>query len=201
MSEAEYQAVLGRLELNRQLRGINKGRIYPVPTLVFCARCGERANTCSNKVTRYFYCYRACKRGDCDAPRKYCREDWIEAAIQNAISESAEAVAGELNAPSLDPRIPAWESEIEGLLPLAHRPAIAAEIEAIRQEITHAKAAQGKAANMGQDYWETVTKLANLTPDQWAELSHDERRQVYGYLVRRVAIDGADVVRVEMGVG
>jgi hypothetical protein len=54
---------------------------------------------------------------------------------------------------------------------------------------------------MGQDYWETVTKLANLTPDQWAELSHDERRQVYGYLIRRVAIDGADVVRVEMGVG
>ena len=40
---------------------------------------------------------------------------------------------------------------------MAHRPAIAAEIEAIRAEIAQAKAAQGNQAASDEDYWELVS--------------------------------------------
>jgi site-specific DNA recombinase len=199
LSESEYQLVLSRLALNRQLRGKNKGKVYAVPTIVFCARCGERCSTCSNRLTRYFYCYRAVKRGDCNAPKKYTREDWIEAAIQNAITDAAESVAHELITESSDPRIPAWEAEITALQGMAHRPAIAAEIDSIRAEIAQAKAAQGNQAAGGAEYWEQVELLARFTPEDWAAMPAADRRQTYAYLVRRVTVEGGEVVEVELG--
>ena len=64
ITEAEYRQIQQRLDLNRRLRGKNKGRIYAVPTIVHCAACGEQCSTCSNRLTRYFFCYRAVKRGE-----------------------------------------------------------------------------------------------------------------------------------------
>ena len=82
---------------------------------------------------------------------------------------------------------------------MSHRPAIAAEIEAIRAEIAQAKAAQGNQAASDEDYWELVTRLALMTPEQWAGMPAADRRQTYAYLVRRVTIEGAEVVGVELG--
>ena len=44
-----------------------------------------------------------------------------------------------------------------------------------------------------------VELLASLTPDEWAGMPAPDRRQTYAYLVRRVLIEGSEVVGVELG--
>ena len=82
---------------------------------------------------------------------------------------------------------------------MAHRPDIAADIEAIRAEIAQSKAAQDNQAASDEDYWELVTKLALMAPEQWAGMPAPDRRQTYAYLVRRVVIEEGEVVGVELG--
>ena len=73
---------------------------------------------------------------------------------------------------------------------MSHRPAIAAEIEAIRAEIAQAKAAQGNQAASDEDYWELVTKMALMAPEQWAGMPAPDMRRSAGGLARRAVIEG-----------
>ena len=85
--------------------------------------------------------------------------------------------------------------------PMTHRPDVVAIIEAIRAEIAQAKAAQGNQAAGDAEYWELVELLARLTPEDWADISAKDRRAAYAYLVRRVIVEGGEVVEVELGRG
>ena len=199
ISEGEHQAILQRMEQNRCLRGANKGKTYPVPGVVYCAGCGLKCNSSVNKTSRYFYCYRA-KRGDCSAPKTYCRQDVIEAAIQEAILEAAETIAADLLAPgTTDPRIATLEAEAAGLRPFAGRAGIAAEIEAIEREVVQLKVAQGNQAAGDAELREAIQAMALV---DWEGLSQEDRRAIYGALVERVTVEGGEVVEVVVkGVG
>jgi DNA invertase Pin-like site-specific DNA recombinase len=201
ITEREYQAILKRTDENRRIWGANKGRFFAVPnSLVFCARCGSQVHSCHNQRRRYFYCWKARKRGDCDAPNRYCRDDWIEAAIQNEIAEAAEAIADHLHQPSADPRIAGWEAEITQLQPLAHYEAVAGQIEAIQQQIAQTKAATGKATAESLEKRQMIVDLGRALPEDWAMLAPEQRRAVYVELVSEVRILGAEVVGVRLGV-
>lgn len=199
ISEAEYSEIVRRTQLNKQWGGRRNGRVFAINTLyIFCAICGKRCRTMGHWQRRYFSCQ---DRSCLNYPAPWARDRNVEAAIQNAIAEAAESVAAELNIESSDPRIPAWEAEIAALQAMAHRPAIAAEIEAIRAEIANAKAAQGNQAAGDAEYWEQVELLAKFTPEEWAAIPAEGRRQAYAYLVRRVLVEGSEVVEVELGRG
>ncbi|NER82272.1 MAG: recombinase family protein [Leptolyngbya sp. SIO1D8] len=201
ISESEWSSVQYRLKLNRQLRGKNKGRIYAVPSeVVICSRCGGKASTCCNKLTRYFYCYRAAKRGDCPAPTTYCRQDWVEAAIQERISERAEAISNDLlSSESIaSPAIAEKRTELEALKPLAHRPAIALEIKAIESEIVQMEAAGVVQEASSLERRQKILELAEATPTHWATLEPEERRAIYFDLVKTIEILGSEVIRVDL---
>lgn len=198
MSDSEFATIRARLDLNSQLWGANKGRtIHAVPSIVVCGVCGRKATIRHNAKSRYFRCGQI----DCSNRMRCVRADAIEAAIQEAILESAEMIAAALLAPTdgIDPRIAAWEAEIVALRPMSGRPAIAAEIEAIELEIAHAKTAQGHQA-AGVD--ELREKIKGLGWVKWSELPPESRRLIYGELIERVVVEGGDVVGVVVrGVG
>lgn len=200
ISEGEYQQIKRRLELNRSLRGHNKGRIHAIPNgIVRCDGCGKgTVPSISNlgRKHRYFYC--PDKVGMCAAPRQGARQDWVEAAIQEAIQERAEWVVNRIldGAGDSDPRLIEKQQELEALQPLAHRPAIAAEIEAIALEIEQIKSATQQGAADAQEREAMIVDLAGLLPGDWAQLSSEERRDLYAYLVREVRVLGAEVVGV-----
>ena len=130
ISEDEYRRIEYWISLNRQLRGNNQGRIHAVPPVVFCV-CGCRCRPINRRSNRYFLC--AANSGQYSSPdcsyTQSCRQDTIEAAIQEAFVDAAEAIATALEQPAtFDPAIAALEQELESLRPLAHRPAIAEEI-------------------------------------------------------------------------
>lgn len=200
ITESEYQAITQRLDLNRCLRGKNKGKIHAVPGIVYCGACGQKCSYSSNTSYRYFFCYRA-KRGDCPTEKpRYIRQDYIEAAIQEQILEAAEAIAAAvLTQDTTDPRIAALEAEAAALEPFAGRAAIAAEIEAIELEVAQLKAAQGNQAAGAAEMRQQILDLAEIA---WDLLSPEQRRGFYSAVVERVTVEGGEVVEVRVkGVG
>ena len=169
--------------------------------MVTCWNCGGRCSVCCSGKQRYFYCYRANKRGDCPAQPRYCRQDWIEAAIQEAIVERAEELASAILEPSTpSPLIIQREREIEALRPLAHRPNIQAEIEAISTEIEQLRSEGQAIAVDEQQRQQNILDIAWLSSSDWARLNEEERRILYCDLVRTIEVSGMDVMRVELSV-
>lgn len=200
ITEGEFKEVQKRLNLNRQLRGKNKGRVHAVPSIVYCHSCGGRCSTSFNRRHRYFFCYRA-RRGDCSAPFQYCRQDWIEAAIQNEIQDAAEQLAKTVQPPQAisDPRILEKEDLISQLEPLAaFRPSIQDEINTIRQEIEEIKTASMTEAVDELEIQRLIGELKDAPPEAWDALTDLERRELYLDLCSRVHILGRDVVSVSL---
>jgi len=191
ISEAEYQQLAAAAALRRQLWGKNKGcHIYAVPSVVWCA-CGRKAGPILDpcNVRRW-----KCRDLHCPHYTPSTKEAVIEAAIQEAILEAAEAIAADLLAPgTTDPRIATLEAEAAGLRPFAGRAGIAAEIEAIEREVAQLKAAQGNQAAGDAELREAIQAMALV---DWEGLSQEERRAIYGALVERVTVEGGEVVGV-----
>ncbi|NEQ45667.1 MAG: recombinase family protein [Leptolyngbya sp. SIOISBB] len=202
ITESEWQQIKRQLEQNRRLRGRNKGRIYPVPSnLCRCQDCGRSLAVKVSTHGRYFYCYYRCslRDGSCNAPRKYCRDLWVEAAIQEAIADAAEAVADVLSEGGKDtvnPAVAEKERELTQLRKLAHVPGVADAIEGLKLEIEQLKTAADRDTVTGAERMELIQALAMMKQEQWAAMSAEERRDVYSQLVARVDVLGADVVRV-----
>ncbi len=202
VTEAERQQLIKRIDLHRRLRGANQGKLYPIPTggLIRCARCGYALLTSTTQARRYFRCVRI----DCDGQGKYVRSESIEAAIQEAITESAamitDAVAESdaVGGKSVDPRVAQLEAEIEQLKPLAHRPAVAMEIEYIQSELEQIKTSATTGVADVADRMKMVEDLGGLTSDQWAALSVLERRDIYEYLVEVVLLDRHEILEVKL---
>jgi len=182
------------------LRGKNAGKIYPIPSagagLVRCGECGFALTTSTSKGRRYYRCV----QHDCPVKQKYVRSETIEAAIQEAIVEAAEGLAEATLAAEMvtsqDPRIVQLEDELKALKPLAHRPAVAAEIEEIEAELCQLKTAPTLAAMGAAERSELVTALAELTSEDWEARSAVERRDLYSELVERVVLRGHEVIEV-----
>ena len=99
-----------------------------------------------------------------------------------------------------DPRIGQLEDELRQLAPLAHRPAVAAEVAQIEAELREIKAAPHQIAVGAAERRDMVTALAGLTPEDWEALSPGERRDLYSGLVERVVVRGHEVVEVVLSV-
>lgn len=210
MSEGEWKQVKYRLDLNRSLRGVNKGRIHAIPNgIIRCDACGYGTVPSISQykgkkrtiINRYFYCKKAALE-QCSAPRMGCREDWIEAAIQNAIQEQAEKAADAVEAAeqdTLDPRIAIKQAELDKLEPLRHLTGIPQAIAALQAEIAQIKSASTIAEADDTERKRLIQNLADATPEEWAMLSAEERRAIYAELVREVRVLGAEVVGVWLG--
>jgi DNA invertase Pin-like site-specific DNA recombinase len=194
ISEEEYQRIDYLIGLNRQLRGHNQGRVYPVPPIVSCV-CGTRCRTFVGRSHRYFTCAVRTDFPERDCPHtRSCRQDMIEAAIQEALIDHAEAIAYGLEADTaFDPTIAALEQEIAALQPLAHRAAIAEEIASIEAEILARRSHQGQALASSQQLQQQAIDAASM---DWSTLDAPERRQLYAELVERVIIQGNEVLEV-----
>ena len=204
ITESEWQQLNRQMERNRRLRGRNqKGRIYSVPNnLCRCQDCGRSLAVKVSTHGRYFYCYYRCSLRDksCNAPRKYCRDLWVEAAIQNAIQERADVVVGRLGQPGeeVNPALVEKEQELEQLRKLAHVSGVREVISGLELEIGQIKTASRVETVDQQERQNMISSLAGLFPEDWAQLSAEERRDLYDYLVREVRILGAEVVDVVM---
>jgi hypothetical protein len=118
----------------------------------------------------------------------------IEAAIQEALVDHAEAIAHSLKSDTaFDPAIAALEQEIAALQPLAHRAAIAEEIASIEAEILARRSHQGQALASSQQLQQQAIDAASM---DWSTLAAPERRQLYAELVERVIIQGNEVLEV-----
>jgi len=202
ISEAESQAILQKLRTNRELRGKNATATrYAVPTsLCVCAECGRKLTSKNRTGARYLLC-RYIREGDCTAPRKYCRDSWIEAAIQNEIQARADEVADRHLRPddAPDPRLAAKEQELAQLRRLVHVAGVADAIAGLELEIAQIKTASETEAVGDAERESQITDLALLKPEDWSMLSQEERRAIYGGLVRVVQVSGAEVVEVVLG--
>lgn len=191
ISEAEYQAIIRGFEDRRGRRGANQNaKIYPVPRIVWCT-CGRKANPTIDPsgVRRH-----RCQWPHCPQRRRSTKDDAIEAAIQEAILEAAEAVAAAvLTQDTTDPRIAGLEAEAAGLRPFAVRAGIAAEIEAIELEVAQLKAAQG---NQAAGVAELREALLGVAWAPWGAMTDQQRRGIYGRFVERVEVEGGEVVGV-----
>jgi DNA invertase Pin-like site-specific DNA recombinase len=202
ITEDEYQALERRLAINRQLRGANQGKVYAIPSsgggIVRCATCGFAETTSTTQGRRYFRCV----QHDCPSRQKYLRSEVIEAAIQEAIVEAAEAVADATLAATteatLDPRVVQLEDELQQLTGLAHRPAVALEIQQIEAELAQLKAAPTLDAVGAAERRDLIQSLAALTSEDWEVLSSEEKRELYGALVERVVVEGHQIVEVRL---
>jgi DNA invertase Pin-like site-specific DNA recombinase len=194
ISEEEYQRIDYLIGLNRQLRGNNQGRVYPVPPIVSCV-CGTRCRTFVGRSHRYFTCAVRTDFPERDCPHtRACRQDMIEAAIQEALIDHAEAIAYGLESDTaFDPTIAALEQELAALRPLAHRSAIAEEMAAIEAEILARRSSQGQVLASSQRLQQQAIDAATM---DWSALEAPERRQLYAELVDRVIIQGNEVVEV-----
>jgi DNA invertase Pin-like site-specific DNA recombinase len=195
ISEDEYKRIEYWIDLNRQLRGNNQGRIHAVPPIVECV-CGCRCRPINRRSNRYFLC--GANSGQYSSPActhtRSCRQDVIEAAIQEALIDHAEAIAYGLQADTaFDPTIAALEQELAALKPLAHRSAIAEEIAAIEADILARRSSQGQVLASSQRLQQQAIDAATM---DWSALDAPERRQLYAELVERVIIQGNEVVEV-----
>jgi DNA invertase Pin-like site-specific DNA recombinase len=196
ITEEEYKRIDYLIGLNRQLRGHNQGRIYPVPPIVSCV-CGTRCRSTVSKGHRYFACaarydYR---NREC-AYTLSCRQEVVEAAMQEALAEAAEAIAADMLQPSTaNPQAIALERELEALRPLAHRAAIAEEIAAIEAELQNLAGMESHTSANQQELREKTMAIAqadlNLLPVV-------RRREIYAELVERVILQGNEVVEVRL---
>lgn len=200
LSESERVKIVERIELSRRLRGSNQGKIYAIPSggLVRCAGCDYAETTSTTKGRRYF----RCTQFDCQYQQKYLRQDAIEAAIQNAITEVAESIADAIlqteTEPTLNPRIVELEAELGQLQSLATRPGIAAAIEEIESELAHLKTAPAMVVAEAVERRELIQRLAILSPESWTLLSPLERRDIYADLVEVVRVQGHDIIEVRL---
>jgi hypothetical protein len=198
ITEAERHQILQRLEDNRRLGQGQTRRLYAITTsYCFCAACGKRCRMQGASPRRYL----RCSDEQCIGwQRPTIRDLVVEAAIQNAIAEAAEAIAREAleSGDAVDPRVAAWEAEIKALEPLAHRPGIAAEIESIRREISNAKATQGYQVASREDLKNLVVAVSKFSPEDWALLSTEERRTLYRDLVDRVEVLQGEIIRIRL---
>ena len=200
ISEDERRELAARIELNRRLKGKNQGKIYPIPSggIVRCAACGFAEQTSTTQGRRYFRCIEL----NCSWRNKYLRSEAIEAAIQEAIVDAA----AELGAATLasevehvtDPRIEQLEAELRQLEPLAHRPAVALEIEQIRLELGQIEAAPASDEAEAAERRELVSVLAQLSSDDWASLPAEERRGIHSALVELVEEQGHEILSVRL---
>lgn len=196
-SEAEYQALARGFEDRRSRRGNNKNAtVYAVPAIVWCS-CGRKANPTIDPTKHRRF---RCPWLFCQVRKPSIKQSVIEAAIQEAILEAAEAVAAAaLTQDAPDPKIAALEAEAEGLRPFAGRASIAAEIEAIELEIAQLKAAQGNQAAGAAELRQQILALQDMP---WEELSQEQRREIYLSVIERVEIESGEVVLVKVrGVG
>jgi DNA invertase Pin-like site-specific DNA recombinase len=196
ISEEEYQRIDYLIGLNRQLRGHNQGRVYPVPPIVSCV-CGTRCRTFIGRSHRYFTCAVRTDFPERNCPHtRACRQDAIEAAMQEALAEAAEAIAADMLQPStVNPQAIALERELEALRPLAHRAAIAEEIAAIEAELQTLAGMESHASANQQELREKTMAIAqadlNLLPVV-------RRREIYAELVERVILQGNEVAEVRL---
>jgi DNA invertase Pin-like site-specific DNA recombinase len=196
ITEEEYKRIEYLISLNRQLRGNNQGRIHAVPPIVSCV-CGCRCRALIRRGHRYFACAAKADYHDreCSYTRS-CRQDAIEAAIQEALVEAAEAIAADMLQPStVNPQAIALERELEALRPLAHRAAIAEEIAAIEAELNSLAGMESHASANQQELREKTMAIAqadlNLLPVV-------RRREIYAELVERVILQGNEVAEVRL---
>jgi len=200
LTDTEYRTLKERVELNRRLRGANQGKVYPIPSggLVRCARCGYAEVTSTTRGRRYF----RCTQMDCTSRQKYIRSEAIEAAIQEAILERAESVAQTTIAADQDapehPKIIELEAELKQLEAVAHRPAIALEIEEIEKEIMRLRLQSDVDASDFAERQAMIQTLSTLESDDWARLTPLERRDIYSYLVESVIVDGHEIIEVNL---
>jgi DNA invertase Pin-like site-specific DNA recombinase len=196
ITEEEYKRIDYLIGLNRQLRGHNQNRIYPVPPIVSCV-CGTRCRSTVSKGHRYFACaarydYR---NREC-AYTLSCRQEVIEAAMQEALAEAAEAIAADMLQPSTaNPQAIALERELEALRPLAHRAAISEEIAAIEAEL---QALAGMANHASANQQELREKTMAIAQADLNLLPVVRRREIYAELVERVILQGNEVVEVRL---
>jgi DNA invertase Pin-like site-specific DNA recombinase len=203
ITEEEWASIRSRMRLNRKLRGKNKGRVYAIAAdLLQCSVCGGALHTYSNHHWRYFCCYNSKKRGDCSAPRKYVREDWVEAAIQNALQERAEEIAGEVSRPSgeiVNPReieLRRELADLEELHKATRRESIKLALDEVRAELEAIK----NADSVKESTFKTQRRiiLAMRRPDFFEGIVDEDRRAIYTDLVEVVRILGPEVVEVKL---
>lgn len=197
LSESEARQIDYRMELNRQMKGRNaRGTFYAVPNFVWCAECGRRMDSWSDKRRRYFLCNHSRRRGDC-GNRLRINQLNVETAIQKAFMEAAAKIATDLNQiNTVDPAIAALEAERAALKPLAHRPAIAEEIAAIDAEI-----ANRRAGHQRQDIshlQDVIKTFSNLNESDWKQLSQVKRRAIYSELVENLFVLEGQVTKVKL---
>jgi hypothetical protein len=196
ITEEEYKRIEYLISLNRQLRGNNQGRIHAVPPIVSCV-CGCRCRALIRRGHRYFACAAKADYHDreCSYTRS-CRQDVIEAAIQEALVEAAEAIAADMLQPStVNPQAIALERELEALRPLAHRAAIAEEIAAIEAELQNLA---GMASHVSANQQELREKTMAIAQADLNLLPVVRRREIYAELVERVILQGNEVVEVRL---
>lgn len=201
ITPTESQAILQKLQQNRELRGRNtNARRYPVATsLCVCAACGRRLTSKSRQGARYLFC-RYSREADCTAPRKYCRDTWIEAAIQNEIQSQAERIIDWQQAgdDAIDPRLAEKERELQQLQKLAHVPGVPDAISALELEISQIKTATERTAADSEERETMIVDLAAMLPSDWEMLTDEQRRGIYGALVASVSVLGAEVLEVRL---
>ena len=201
LSESEWKQVAARIEQNRRLRGVNKGKIHAVPAgLCRCDNCNRVMATKSNGVCRYFYCYyrHSLRDGSCEAPKSYCRDKWVEAAIQEKLLDAAEFVADQRLASdnTINPEVLKREQQIAGLKALPSSPAIESAIESIEAELVQINAGNQVSEIDVDERRELIEQLSQVTPEDWEELSKERRSSLYLALIETVRVSGKDVVEV-----
>lgn len=203
ITESEYRRLTQLCQDRQQLWGANRDRKrYSVPPIVVCGHCHGKCGAYQvpgKALNRYW----RCKRHACPGYRPATKEAFIEAAIQEAFAETADALAAEIEQALSDdqpnPRIIELQSELEQLQTLAkNRPTLADAIAEIELELAQLKAAPAQVAAETAERQVIIQQIAALGPDDWAKLQDSERREIYADLVQSVTVLNKEVLNVQL---
>lgn len=197
---SEHEAL--KAQLARNVGRVNKKamgtscRLYAISSGdCRCAWCGEKLGGTRSGNYRYF----ACRR--CDDWQGNARDDEVEAAVVQALTERAEELAAEVFEPEegVSPRLAEFldkKKALEALLQSFDSPGVRADLQAVELEIRSIQS-QGQAAQAGElDKRELAQLMAD--PSVWGEFSELERRIFYRDLLDCVVCRGREIVRVKL---
>jgi site-specific DNA recombinase len=207
MSDEEYCQIEEILDYNSKHGGYSfKSKIlHPLSGLVYCNACRGACHSTSFRlrtdpsIKKYSYqCtnyrYKACLQ------KASIREEKLEAAVIEALTQRAEAIAAETDELELipvSPQLAELKQQLEVLEGMGDNPAIIAAREDIRLQIS---ALRQQEAQHSQEVAVRRTDMERIfkKPDFWEGMSSEEKQKLFRWLVRRMFIQDGRIISIEL---
>ena len=205
LTRAQAQKVRGIIAENKRRWGVNRRHpTHPLSGLVVCPNCGRHMaiKRCVKKYNTYNYLNCLGRRHNkCDNAGS-TRAEYIEAAVQKALSDRAADIARWTLKPAVEvehPRAAKLRAELSQLRAINNpRNGVLLAIEEIETELESLKF---EAAEWQLDQQEHLEMLEGLSdPDVWGYMEPDYRRELYKHLIKKVHVYKKKVVDVVLTV-